>query len=227
VYVRFPAADVRDFFENARAIGIKGCSITLPHKVTALPYLDEISRDAQAVGAVNTVSERDGKFYGENTDVHGVRAALASVNFSPDGRRAVILGAGGAARAAAAALRKAERVVVLSRSGKADSGWPENVEFDSLANIGAHSSDLLINATPVGMNPASGASLIEGRIPAEIVFDMVYTPAKTRLLSNAAAQGKTIVSGTVMFLAQAQRQFEIWTGCPDASHLYTAEQLAS
>jgi shikimate 5-dehydrogenase len=139
----------------------------------------------------------------------------------------VILGAGGAARAAAAALRKAERVIVLSRAGKVQSGWPENVEFDSLTNIGAHSSDLLINATPVGMNPASDASLIEGRIPAEIVFDMVYTPAKTRLLSDAVAQGKTIVSGTVMFLAQAQRQFEIWTGRSDASNLYTAEQLTS
>src|SRR5262249_44105430 len=158
-----------------------------------------------AVGAVNTVTERDGKFYGENTDVHGVRAALASVNFSPDGRRAVILGAGGAARAAAAALSKAERVTVLSRSGKVQTGWPDNVEFDSLSNISAHSCDLLVNATPVGMIPASDASPIEGPIPAEIVLDMVYTPAKTRLLSNAEAQGKTIISGTVMFLAQAQR----------------------
>jgi len=227
VYVRFPAADVRDFFENARAIGIKGCSITIPHKIAALPYLDEISRDAQAVGAVNTVSERDGRFHGENTDVHGVRAALASMNFSPEGRRAVILGAGGAARAAAAALRKAARVTVLSRSGKPQSGWPQNVQFDSLSNIRAHSGDLLINATPVGMEPASDASLIKGKIPADIVLDMVYTPAKTRLLSEAETQGKTIISGTTMFLAQAQRQFEIWTGCSDASHLFTAEQLRS
>jgi len=226
VYVRFPAADVRDFFENARAIGIKGCSITIPHKVSALPYLDEVSRDAQAVGAVNTVSDRDGKFHGDNTDVHGVRAALASAHLRPEGRRAVILGAGGAARAAAAALRKAERVVVLSRSSKVQSGWPENVAFDALSNIGRYPSDLLINATPVGMSPAADASLIDGRIPADIVFDMVYTPAKTRLLANAEAQGKTIISGTVMFLAQAQRQFEIWTGCSDASHLFTAEQLA-
>ena len=67
----------------------------------------------------------------------------------------------------------------------------------------------------------------DSRVPAEIIFDMVYTPAKTRLLSEAEAQGKTIVSGTVMFLAQAQRQFEIWTGRSDASHLYTAEKLVS
>ena len=77
------------------------------------------------------------------------------------------------------------------------------------------------------MEPAPDASLIKSKIPADVVLDMVYTPAKTRLLSEAETQGKTIISGTTMFLAQAQRQFEIWTGCLDASHLFTAEQLQS
>ena len=132
VYVRFPAADVRDFFENARAIGIKGCSITIPHKIAALPYLDEISRDAQAVGAVNTVSERDGKFYGDN-DVQGVRGRVGQREFFPGGPPRINFSARAEQREPPRPRsRKATRVTVLSRSGQAQSGWPENVQFDSL-----------------------------------------------------------------------------------------------
>ena len=124
--------------------------------------------------------------------------ALAAAAFDPKGKTVLILGAGGAAKAAVAALPEAKQVTVLPRA--------------EVRNAASHPCDLLINATPIGMYPIVDASPIEGTIPANVVFDMVYNPPITRLLRTAADQGKTIIRGTTMFLAQAARQFEIWTG---------------
>ncbi len=198
VYLKFPTPDVKDFFENARAIGIEGFSVTIPHKTAVIPFLDDQTAEAREVGAVNTVSCRDGKWIGDNTDVHGVRAALASAAFDPADKTVVILGAGGASKAAVAAVKGAKQVTVLSRR-----------EIGDAAN---YRCDLLINATPIGMHPMLDASPLNGTIPANVVFDMVYNPPITRLLRSAADQGKTVIQGTTMFLAQAARQFEIWTG---------------
>jgi shikimate dehydrogenase len=206
VYLKFPAPGVEDFFENARAIGIAGFSVTLPHKMAVLPFLDEITPEAREVGAVNTVAARDGKWIGDNTDVHGVRAALASAGFDPADKSVVILGAGGAAKAAVTAVKSAKKVTVLSRR--------------EVAGAAGCECDLLINATPVGMFPAVDASPVTGRIPASVVLDMVYNPPITRLLRSAQDQGKTVIQGTTMFLAQAARQFEIWTGQRAPSEIF-------
>jgi shikimate dehydrogenase len=108
---------VQDFFENARAIGINGFSVTIPHKTAVIPFLDELTFEAREAGAVNTVSSRNGKWVGDNTDIHGVQAALASVGFDPSGKTVVILGAGGAAKAAAAAVKPREsHCTVAARS---------------------------------------------------------------------------------------------------------------
>jgi 3-dehydroquinate dehydratase / shikimate dehydrogenase len=206
VYLKFPVPDVKNFFDNARTIGIEGFSVTIPHKRTVIPFLDEVSAEARDAGAANTVSLRNGQWIGDNTDVHGVRAALASAGLDVTGKTVVILGAGGAAKAAQAALSGAKKVTMLPRR--------------EIAETPSYQCDLLINATAVGMFPAVDASPINGPIPAEAVFDMVYNPPITRLLRSARDQGKTVIRGTTMFLAQAARQFEIWTGHRAPSEIF-------
>ena len=208
-YVKLPAPDVQDFMENARAVGLSGFSVTIPHKIAMLPFMSRLTDSAATVGAVNTVSDEDGKWVGDNTDVHGVEAALQSVGFNPQGKKIVIMGRGGGAKAATAAVRGASIVRVLSR--------------DEVSGAAGSPCDLLINATPVGMFPKIEDSPIKGNIAADVVFDMVYNPATTALLRMAAAQGKTTVPGTRMFFAQAARQFEIWTKQPAPREVYAAE----
>jgi 3-dehydroquinate dehydratase/shikimate dehydrogenase len=210
-YLKFPTGDVNDFFQNAVAIGIEGFSVTIPHKRAVLPFLDVQTPEALEAGAVNTVWRRDNKWIGDNTDVYGVKAALSSVAFDPAGKTIVILGSGGAARAAVAALKGAKDIVMLGRH--------------EIPNAAQHRCDLLINATPVGMYPAVDASPISGPVPGSVVFDMVYNPAITRLLRSAADQGKTIIRGTTMFLAQAARQFEIWTGVAAPPQVFKRELI--
>jgi len=206
VYLKFPASDLKDFFENARAIGIEGFSVTIPHKTAAIPFMSELTSEAREAGAVNTVRWSDGKWLGDNTDVHGVRAALTSAGFDPAGKTVLILGSGGAAKAAVVAVKEAKRVTMLSRR-----------EVPDASN---YRCDLLINATPVGMHPVESASPLEGPIPANVVLDMVYNPPITRLLRSARDQGKTVIQGTTMFLAQAARQFEVWTGHRAPSEIF-------
>jgi 3-dehydroquinate dehydratase/shikimate dehydrogenase len=205
-YAKFPAPSIEDFMANARPIGVHGCSVTIPHKVSIMPFLDRLELAASNAGAVNTVTTREGLWLGDNTDVHGVRAALASGGFDPKGKSVVILGRGGAAKAAVAALDTAREVAILTRQEMQDAG--------------GRPCDLMINATPVGMWPNVDASPVEGSIAAGAVFDMVYNPESTRLLRAAAAQGRTVISGKVMFMAQAARQFEIWTGQPAPAGVY-------
>ena len=208
-YMKFPANDLDDFFENAPYCGVEGFSVTIPHKVAVIPFLNRLGEEALRVGAVNTVSRAQDGWVGDNTDVYGAAAALRSAGFQPAGMKVIILGRGGGARAAEAAVEGAAEVLCLSRTDDLKS----NV-FDC---------DLLINATPVGMYPNVDESLAEGTIAARMVFDMVYNPPITQLLRNAQSQGKTIVQGGVMLAAQAARQFEIWTGKPAPAGVYVPD----
>jgi len=205
-YLKLPAPDLKDFMENAGAVGLSGFSVTIPHKVAVMPYMSMLTDAADSVGAVNTVSSENGGWVGDNTDVYGVEAALRSVGFEPRGKKVVVMGRGGGAKAAVAAVRGAREVSLLSRTEVPGAGQIE--------------SDLLINATPIGMFPKIDASPVDGAIASKVVFDMVYNPRETRLLQNAARQGKTVVGGMAMFMAQAARQFEIWTGQPAPKEVY-------
>jgi 3-dehydroquinate dehydratase/shikimate dehydrogenase len=213
VYLKFPTPEVKDFFENARGIGIEGFSVTIPHKTAIIPFLDELTLEAREAGAVNTVSLHNGKWIGDNTDVRGVRAALDSAGFDPADKTILILGAGGASKAAVAALKGAKSVTVLSRR--------------EVPEASSHDCDLLINATPVGMFPYVDVSPVRGPIPGNVVLDMVYNPPITRLLRSAREQGKTVIQGTTMFLAQAARQFEIWTGHHAPSEIFEEKTILS
>ena len=221
VYMKFPVERLDDFFDNAGPIGIKGFSVTIPHKVGVMPYLEQVTAEARTVGAVNTVCLDDGQWKGDNTDVHGIREALK--DFDAHGKKVVVLGTGGAARAAVAALDSAESMTVLSRTREAGTlDWSRQVQVDRLENCSRYETDLLVNATPVGMTPDVEATPVSGTIHANVVFDMVYNPPRTRLLRDAEVQGKQVIAGTTMFVAQAARQFEIWTGHPAPESVFGA-----
>ena len=212
-YLKFPVPDVNDFMESARKLGIHGFSVTIPHKMAVMPYLATMSESVREVGAVNTVTNVEGAWVGENTDVHGVRAAIASVGFDPAGKRVVILGRGGGAKAAAASLKDAREVVMLSR--------------EEIPNVAKYPCDLLINATPIGMFPNVDASPVSGLIQADAVFDMVYNPPDTKLLRTAAEQGKTVIPGMKMLVSQAARAFEIWTKHPAPREVFGSDSKRS
>ena len=211
VYLPLQAADAADFVRFARALPLAGASITAPFKVPLMDVMDEIDPLARRVGAINTLVVREGRWVGANTDVHGFTAPLTR-RVSVRGRRAAILGAGGSARAVAVALADlGADVTVCARRPEAAR------ELAALAggSVGTFppppgSWDILVNTTPAaagGGNPMAGVPL-EG----EVVFDLIYTPPETPLLQAARAAGCVTIGGLEMLAAQAERQFELWTG---------------
>ena len=191
-----------------------GLSVTLPHKVPVLRYVDERHSSVEACGAANTLVRREDGLWAYNTDLDGVRHALRGCLDGPPGR-AVLLGAGGAARSAAAVLRDAGwGVAVLARNRSRAEALAGDFGFeaDSLDRSSRYGGDLLINATPVGMSPAIHESPVAGEeLRYGTVFDMVYNPLETRLLREAGKRAR-VVSGLEMFVGQAARQCFLWTG---------------
>lgn len=216
VYVPFrvTAPHLPAFMKLASDLPVRGFSVTIPHKQKILRYLDSVDPLAKRIGAVNTVWKRAGKWRGANTDTQGVlrpltrhaRLAHASV---------LIAGYGGAARAAAIALRDAGAdITITGRNLESASQLARivNAQAIPLDEAVASRFDILVHATPVGMFPSANESLFPDIVPARIVLDMVYNPKETSLLKLAKAQGCTVVCGTEMLLEQAICQFEIWTG---------------
>ena len=174
-YVKLPAPDVNDFMENARAVGFSGFSVTIPHKIAMVPFMSRLTPAAGSGRGEYRVRRRR-EWVGDNTDVHGVEAALQSVGFNARGKKVVIMGKGGGAKAAVAAVKDAVEVRVLPRA--------------EVSAAGSTACDLLINATPVGMFPKVDESPVSGSIAADVVFDMVYNPATTTLLRSRQPRGK-------------------------------------
>jgi 3-dehydroquinate dehydratase / shikimate dehydrogenase len=208
------ANQLRDFFQFAADLPISGFSVTIPHKRRAMRYLDHVEPLAKRIGAVNTVWRKAGKWRGCNTDAEAVSGPLSKI-IKLAGASALIVGNGGAARGAACALmdagarvsltgRNPDRVRALSRVCGGESLLHEQA-------MGRH-FDIIINATPVGMWPNVDDCIFKDKIPGEIVFDMVYNPLETLLIRRAREQGKQVIPGVKMFIEQAVRQFEIWTG---------------
>lgn len=211
-YLPFPVQDLDDFAPHLR--GFSGFSVTIPHKIAILKYAGGLDNTVRATGAANTLVKEGNSFRAYNTDVDGVRSALRAP--MEDGvQKVVLLGAGGAARAAAVVLREARcRVTVLGRNLAKVRVFAEEFgfAFDSLAQSSKYAGDLLVNATAVGMVPRKEETPIPGDLlDFRYVFDMVYNPLETRLLREYQGKARTI-SGLDMFIAQAARQFELWTG---------------
>jgi 3-dehydroquinate dehydratase/shikimate dehydrogenase len=213
VYVPFEAQSPEDFVRFAKAEQVRGTSITAPFKIGLMAHVDEVETLAARVGAINTIVERNGRWIGANTDVEGFLSPL-SRHISLRGARVTVLGAGGAARAVAVALSSEGAHVTIS-ARRSDAAH----EIATLvrATVGeyppkASSWDVLVNASSAGgyanpVNPIDGAPL-----DGEIVFDLVYAPAETALLADARRAGCLTIGGLEMLIAQAERQFELWTG---------------
>ena len=212
-YVPLEARDAADFVRFARETGLRGASITTPFKVSLLPYVDEIEPLAQRVGAINTLIVRDGRWIGANTDVEGFLAPLTG-KIRLDATRAAVLGSGGAARAVAVALAdRGAKVTVCARRPDAARSIAALVNGETGDfPPPPRSWDLLVNATTVGSAANPGNPLDDVRPDGKLVYDLVYTPAETKLLKSARAAGCQTIGGIEMLVAQAERQFELWVG---------------
>jgi 3-dehydroquinate dehydratase/shikimate dehydrogenase len=214
VYLPLPAIDADDVCTFGRAIGLAGASITIPHKVSLFDRVDDLSPAARRIGAINTIRVENGRWIGRNTDVNGFLAPLQEGIALP-GLRASVLGAGGAARAVSTALagsgcsvrlharnhRQAEEVAKLAQVEVGP--WPPE----------PGTWDMLVNCTPVGMRPLVDQTPVPAtQLTGRYVYDLIYNPPMTRLLSEAAAAGCRTIGGLEMLVAQAEEQFEWWVG---------------
>jgi len=215
-YLPLDVEDAGLAFECFKLFNFGGLSVTRPHKINIMSYLDEIDTPARSLGAVNTVMRLNGKYFGTNTDWKGLLKALGGQK-GLSGRTVLVAGAGGAARAAVYGLTKARaRVIVTNRSegrGRTLAG-EFGAKFCSLDQIKSVSADILINATPLGMDPWRNKTPFSADLlaPGMVVMDMVYSPLETRLLREARRKGCQTVDGLSMLLCQAALQFETWTG---------------
>lgn len=221
-------AEVENAISGMRALSIYGLNVTMPHKSTVINFLDEIDQAAKAIGSVNTILNKDGRLFGFNTDGVGALEALRENGVEPKGRKVLLLGAGGAARAIAYTLaQEAGELVVLNRTVKQSAElvsllkrtFNKKVVADSLSpsviQENLRDSDILVNATSVGMKPNANQSPIapEWLKPDLAVLDIVYNPVETRLAKDAKAAGAKVISGVEMLIYQGAASFEIWTGC--------------
>ncbi|MBV8070249.1 MAG: shikimate dehydrogenase [Acidobacteriaceae bacterium] len=216
VYLPFlvQAQQLSDWMKLASSLPVSGFSVTIPHKQRILRHLDVVEPLARRIGAVNTVWRKGGKWRGTNTDADGVLKPLCK-HLRPANSSVLIVGYGGAARAAAFALSDARaHVTITGRNATTAQSLARAVKGEAvtLADSQRRHYDALLHATPVGMFPDVKQCIFDDRIPADIVLDMVYNPHETALLKEAKRQGCKVISGTEMLLEQAASQFEIWTG---------------
>jgi len=230
-YVDIPFRVRKEELGNAikgmRALNIRGLNVTIPHKVSVIQFLDEIDSVASKIGAVNTIVNDDGILKGYNTDATGFLQALRERGVEPKGKRVVVLGAGGAARAISFILAESgSGVVILNRTLERAKVCADRVAQSSRKKVIAlkldrenlasalSNADLLVNTTSVGMSPKINETPVTADLlkPNLVVCDIVYNPLKTRLLREAEMVGATVVDGVDMFVWQGALAFEKWTG---------------
>ena len=212
-----------------RALGYRGLSVTIPHKAEAMECVDEVDETARGIGCINTVVNENGRLLGYNSDGLGALGALRDAGADPAGKRVLVLGSGGAARAIAVTLAceaSLEQLTILGvemdqlqcligdiqqRSKCSVTG---NELTESSLRQEMAQADIVMHCSPIGMHPKKDNSLVPPELfRAEmVVFDAVYNPRRTKLLQDAAAAGCRTVEGLEMFLGQAYVQFELWTG---------------
>lgn len=218
VYVAFPVTDLVQAVAGLRGLDIGGASVTIPFKEEIIALLDEIDSQAARMGAVNTVVNRDGRLVGYNTDWQGALQALEEKT-EIAGKRCLILGAGGASRAIAFGIQEQGGKVAVTDLDMAKALalsrklWVEVVAPDYLEE---YLAQVLINATPVGMEPQQDGIPIDPDLLSryEVVMDIVYRPLETRLLREARSRGCRVIDGLRMLIHQGAAQFELWTSRP-------------
>jgi shikimate dehydrogenase len=226
--VEVAPADLADAIRGVRAFGMRGINLTIPHKVAVIPLLDEIAPDAAAIGAVNTVRRDGDRLIGENTDGKGfLRGVRMDAGVDPKGKRAIVLGAGGAARAIATELalagvsdlvvvnRSAERVRRMTEDLSAKLNRPmEWLQWRGVYRV-PEDADLLVNATSIGLFPDVDAMPpvdLRAAKPSLLVCDAVFNLPQTRLLAEARSLGLPVLDGLSMLVYQGVIGFQLWTG---------------
>ena len=225
-----PAARIGEAVQGLRALGLRGANVTVPHKQAVMPYLDWLTPAAQAIGAVNTIRvEEDGKLSGDNTDARGFVADLRDHGVTLTGQRALVLGAGGSARAIVYGLAEAGclSITVLNRTvDKAHELAQEIRDVFPFCRLSGHAmpdaiailaqeAQLIVNCTSLGMTPKIEGLPWDETVafrPGQVVYDLVYNPPQTRLLVKAAADGAQAIGGLGMLIWQGAIAFERWTG---------------
>ncbi|MDD4984435.1 MAG: shikimate dehydrogenase [Dehalococcoidales bacterium] len=221
--------DLGQAIAGARALNLAGLNVTIPHKVAVISFLDELDPIAERIGAVNTIVNKNGTLRGYNTDATGFLQALLDKGFKPEGKKIVVLGAGGASRGISFILAESgANLVILNRPVEID--WAEKLACEisrafrketaalelndkNLAEV-LEGSDILVNTTSVGMSPDVDETPVPMRLlrSTPVVFDIVYNPIQTRLLREAQAAGAGTISGLDMLAWQGALAFEKWTG---------------
>ncbi len=229
VYVPFlvAPADLPNALDGLRALNVRGFNVSIPHKVTCIPFLDGLDTLAEQIGAVNTVVNNEGELRGYNTDAEGFLRSLTSRDIPVARRNIVVVGAGGAARAVAYILaREGAYLTVLNRTPAAAEGLAEMIEDDFGQRVPyfaleetalektLQDAHVLVNTTSVGMSPERDASPVPVRLLRSdlVVCDIVYNPVRTALLGAAEAAGAVTVSGVDMLAWQGALAFDLWTG---------------
>ncbi len=215
-YLPFPAPDIADAVIGIRGLGVQGASVTIPHKEKVMALLDTLDPVAKKIGAVNTIVRDGDMLSGFNTDWLGATSALEE-KITLSGRKVVILGAGGSARAIGFGMQeKGADFLLASRTEFRGRALADELDcrWVSLTKTEEIKGDILINATSVGMVPEIENSPVEDTVlpQFQVVMDIVYAPLKTRLLATAEQAGCEIINGLEMLLYQGVAQFEMWTG---------------
>jgi len=252
VPLRVRADDLETAVKALRIFNFRGANVTLPHKQAIIPFLDGVSDISKLMGAVNTIVNENGRLIGTTTDPEGFLKGFQEAGFSFTGRRVAVFGNGGSARTIVFALLTqdapekvvlvgrdpakakslaAEILAVLEKSGGGGK-WPD-LEAVGLSEYQAmhEAIDIVVNATPLGMHPNTESSPLrpEHLSPGQIIYDIVYTPERTRLIRDAEAMGLQTVGGLGMLVHQGCASFRLWTGTsPEAAPFYASarEQLA-
>jgi len=231
VYVAFRVRkdELREAILGAKSLDIKGLNVTMPHKNAVMKYLDEIDPTARSIGAVNTILNDEGRLRGYDTDGIGALKALKENGISLDGKKLLLLGAGGAGKAIAFhAAQEVEELKILNRTAQKAKDLAEVLRKNFGKKIGGNSlsaktikkeledADIVVNATSVGMYPTDDQSLIDPSWlrPNLCVMDIVYNPIETKLAKDARFVGAKVVSGVEMLVHQGAASFEIWTNRP-------------
>ena len=230
IYVAFRVEDLKSALAGMRALeNFRGMSVTIPHKIEAMNYLDEIAEADRSIGSINTIINEQGRLIGMGTDGPGALKALVDAGVSMDAKNVLMLGSGGAARAIAFTLALKTGLAKLAildinlgmlhgLAADLNSGTTATIEFDALSDkslaVAMEQADIIINCTPIGMHPKEGVSLVPAGLfrPGQAVFDVVYTPLETKLLADAKSRGLQAISGVEMFINQAVLQFREFTG---------------
>ncbi|MDY6843131.1 MAG: shikimate dehydrogenase [Thermodesulfobacteriota bacterium] len=248
VYLAFLVEDVKSVLTGMRAMeNFRGISITIPHKIEAMKYVDEVAEVDQNIGSINTVINEHGTLVGLGTDGPGALKAMKDAEVTIDDKNILIVGSGGAARAISFTLAqntKLQELTIVDINEKilkqltADLTTSTGVRVKSelltdysLCTMMKH-ADVIIHCTPVGMYPNENVSLIPAELfrPEQVVFDIVYTPLETKLIADAKSRGAQVIYGIDMFINQAVLQFEQFTGVDapvEVMHRVVMEHLES